>query len=65
MFSYFIEIDNEMVENHEQDANALSDFENIFEPKRKENDMEDQHLHLYNLANFLDGFDDDELEYLL
>ena len=60
-----IEIDNEMVENHEQDEDALSDLEDIFEPKRKENDKEDQHLHLDNLADFLDGFDDDELEHLL
>ena len=60
-----IEVDNEMVENHDQDEDALSDFEDIFEPKRKENDKEDQHLHLENLADFLDRFDDDELEYLL
>ena len=33
-----IEVDNEMVENHDQDEGALSDFEDIFEPKRKEND---------------------------
>ena len=33
-----IEVDNEMVENHDQDEDALSDFEDIFEPKRKEND---------------------------
>ena len=59
-----IEIDNEMVENHEQDEDALSDLEDIFEPKRKENDKEDQHLHFYNLADFLNGFDDDELEHL-
>ena len=53
------------VKNHEQGEDALSDFEDILEPKRKENDKEDQHLHLDNLADFLDGFDDDELEYLL
>ena len=33
-----IEVDNEMVENHDQDEYALSDFEDIFAPKRKEND---------------------------
>ena len=60
-----IAIYNEMVENHKQDEDALSDFEDIFEPKRKENDKEYQYLHLDNLADFLDGFDDDELEHLL
>ena len=60
-----IEIDNEMVENHEQDEDTLSDFEDIFEPKRKENDKEEQHLHLDNLADFLDGFDHDELDHFL
>ena len=54
------EIDNEHVENHEQDEGDLSDLEDIFEPKRKEDNKEDQDVH--NLAEFLDGFDDDELE---
>ena len=47
-----IEIDNEMVENHKQDEDALSDFEDIFEPKRKENHKEDQDLHLDKFGEF-------------
>ena len=50
---------------HEQNENDLSDFEDIFEPKRKENSKGSQDAHLDNLAEFLDGFDDDELENFL
>ena len=54
------EIDNEHVENHEQDEGDLSDLENIFEPKKKKDNKEDQDVH--NLAEFLDGFDDEKLQ---
>ena len=37
----------------------------IFQPKRQENSKESQDPHLDNLAEFLDGFDDDELENFL
>ena len=50
---------------HEQNENDLSDFEDIFEPKRKENSKGSQDAHLDNLAELLDGFDDDELENFL
>ena len=59
-----VEIDNEHVENHDQDEGDLSDLEDIFETKRKEDNKEDQDVHI-NLAEFLDGFDDDELENFL
>ena len=59
------EIDNQLFENHGQNENDLSDFEDIFEPKRKENSKGSQDAHLDNLAEFLDGFDDDELENFL
>ena len=36
------EIDNEHVENPEQDEGDLSDLEDIFEPKRQEDNKEDQ-----------------------
>ena len=60
-----VEIDNQLVENHEQNENDLNDLENIFEPKRKDNSKGSQDAHLDNLAEFLDGFDDDELENFL
>ena len=59
------EINNQHIENHKQDEGDLSDFEDIFEPKRQEDNKEDQDVHLDNLAEFLDGFDDDELENFL
>ena len=36
-----------------------------FNQREKENDEEEQDVHLDNLADFLDGFDDDELENFL
>ena len=59
------EIDNQHIENHKQDEGDLSDFKDIFELKRQEDNKEDQDVHLDNLAEFLDGFDDDELENFL
>ena len=44
------------------DTGNLSDFEDIFEPKRQKDDKENQDVQLHNLAEFLYGFDDDELE---
>ena len=60
-----VEIDNQLVENHEQNENDLSDLENIFEAKRKDNSKGSQDAHLDNLAELLDGFDDDELKNFL
>ena len=60
-----VEIDNQLVENHDQNEDDLSDLEDIFQPKRQENSKESQDPHLDNLAEFLDGFDDDELENFL
>ena len=53
------------VENPEQNNGDLSDLEDIFEPKRKKDNEGDQDVHLDDLAQFLDGFDDDELENFL
>ena len=36
-----------------------------FNQRESENDEEDQDVHLDNLAEFLDGFDDEELENFL
>ena len=60
-----VEIDNQLVENHEQNENDLSDLENIFKAKRKDNSKGSQDAHLDNLAELLDGFDDDELKNFL
>ena len=46
------EIDNQHIENHKQDEGDLSDFEDIFEPKRQEDNKEDQDLHLDKLEEF-------------
>ena len=56
------EIDNQHIENHKQDEGDWSAFEDIFEPKRQKDDKENQDVQLHNLAEFLYGFDDDELE---
>ena len=55
------EIYNQHVGNSEQNEGNLSDLEDIFEPKRKEDNEGDQD----NLTQFLDGIDDDELENFL
>ena len=60
-----LEVDDQHVENPEQNEDDLSDLEDIFEPKRKKDNEGDQDVHLDNLAKFLDGFDDDELENFL
>ena len=55
------QIDNQSVENPEQSEGDLSDFEDIFAPKRKDNNKHED-VHFDNLKKFLDGFDDEELE---
>ena len=55
------QIDNQSVENPEQSEGDLSDFEDIFAPKRKDNNK-DEDVHFDNLEKFLEGFDDEELE---
>ena len=60
-----VEIENQLVENHEQNENDLSDLVNIVEAKRKDNSKGSQDAHLDNLAELLDGFDDEELENFL
>ena len=55
------QIDNQSVENSQQSEGDLSDFEDIFAPKRKDNNK-DEDVHFDNLEKFLDGFDDEELE---
>ena len=60
-----VEMDNQVVENRDQNEDDLSDFDDIYEPKKQQNSKESQDEHLDNLAQFLDGFDDDELENFL
>jgi len=60
-----VEMDNQVVENRNQNEDGLSDFEHIYEPKKQQNSKESQDEHLDNLAQFLDGIDDDELENFL
>ena len=55
------QIDNQHVENPEGSEGDLSDFEDIFAPKGKDNNK-DEDVHFDNLEKFLDGFDDEELE---
>jgi len=55
------EIDNQSVENPERSERDLSNFKDIYAPKRKE-DNKDQDVHFDNLEKFLDGFDDEKLE---
>ena len=55
------QIENQSVQNPERSEGDLSDFEDIFAPKRKDNNK-DEDVHFDNLEKFLDGFDDEELE---
>ena len=59
-----IVIDN--AEKEEEEAkDDLSDFEDILEPRKNVNDKEDQNGHFDDLEEFLEGFDDEELESFL
>ena len=59
-----IEIDNEMVENHEQDEDALSFLRIYLHQRENKMTSKTKICILITLADFLDGFDDDELEHL-
>ena len=60
-----LEIENQLVENNDHDDDDMSEFEDIFAPRRKEDNKESQDVDFDNSAEFLDRFDDDELENLL